>query len=283
MRNKKIKSYESEKIKSDSVKFDTDVNGFLVHDEKSLNIPDNTITALKDSVRFIEILDEDGKIYYGGDQDWYREKVAMDGACGTVAAANITAYLFFYDKKYYGLYNYSDYSKTSFVAHMYDVYKYLSPYRIPFKNYPLGIWPMSKFKRGVEKFAESRNASLKGQGMEKYVIGKKVLYKGGGDGFKFDRNNITEFIKKGLESNSPVAMLIGFNKNLKNILVQQPNGYSFVQSSFATHWVTITELKEDKINDKVTVKVSTWGGFSYLDLDDYIDGETVYSCLVYFK
>jgi len=47
--------------------------------------------------------------------------------------------------------------------------------------------------------------------------------------------------------------------------------------------VTVTEIKEDKINDKITVKVSTWGGYSYFDLDDYINGETVYICLVYFN
>lgn len=78
-------------------------------------------------------------------------------------------------------------------------------------------------------------------------------------------------------------MLIGFNDEMKNILVQQPNGYSWTQSSFATHWVVITELKVDKIQDSVKVKVSTWGGYSYLDLEDFIDGESVYGCLLYFK
>lgn len=254
----------------------------MEHEEKRPIYPDVTVTALKDSVKFVEIRDDDGKNYYGGDQEWYKEKVAQDGACGTVAAANITAYLAGNDIKYSGLYNYPDFSKTNFLAHMYDLYKYLSPYYIPFKNFPLGIWPMSKFIRGVEKFARSRNVSLKGQGVEKLAVCRSALHNSVNEDSKFSRNNIADFIKNGLIRNSPVAMLIGFNNNLKNIEVQQPNGYSFVQRSFATHWVTVTEIKEDKINDKITVKVSTWGGYSYFDLDDYINGETVYSCLVYF-
>lgn len=45
----------------------------------------------------------------------------------------------------------------------------------------------------------------------------------------------------------------------------------------------ITEMKVDEVKDEVTLKVSTWGGYSYLDLDSFIDGEKIYECLLYFK
>lgn len=78
-------------------------------------------------------------------------------------------------------------------------------------------------------------------------------------------------------------MLIGFNFDMKNIEVTQPYGNSWVQSSFGTHWVTITEMQVDEIKGKVTLKVSTWGGYSYLDLDSFMDGEWIYECLLYFQ
>lgn len=78
-------------------------------------------------------------------------------------------------------------------------------------------------------------------------------------------------------------MLIGINSKLRNIEVTLPNGNHWIQNSFERHWVTITEIKTDNIAQKTTLKVSTWGGYSYLDLDDYINGEQLYAALLYFN
>ena len=252
--------------KSDPTKKDTDGDGYK-DKEDPYPLKNNVhVVSLKDAVKFVEIWDGSTN-YYGGDQDWYSSKVAQNGACGTVAAANITAYMARNNSTYADLYDYPDLSKGNFLAHMNDMYDYLSPFYIPFTSVALGIWPMSKFEGGVEKFSKS----------------KGVAFNGVHDNSRFNKKNITNYIINGLEADAPVAMLIGFNGDFKNIDVQQPNGHKWTQSSFDKHWVVITEIKVDDIKQTTTVKVSTWGGYSYLDIDTFLNGESVYQCLLYFK
>lgn len=252
--------------KSDPNMKDTDADGYEDF-EDPLPFWNNVLTiALRDSEKFVEIWDGDTN-YYGGRQGWYNNEVAQNGACGTVAAANITAYMAINDEKLSDLYNYSNFEITNFYIHMIDMYEYLSPWYIPFINQPLGIWPMSKFRKGVENFAKDKGVVLDG------------VY----DDSEYNKENVVRYITRGLQNDAPVAMLIGFNYDMENIKVTQPNGYSWIQSSFKTHWVTITEMEIDTIKNKVTLKVSTWGGYSYLDLDSFIDGERIYECLLYFQ
>ena len=110
-----------------------------------------------------------------------------------------------------------------------------------------------------------------------------VRFNGIHDNSKFNKKNIINYITKGLKADAPVAMLIGINHKMKDIKVQQPKGEVWIQSSFAAHWVVITELTVDKIKNTAKVKVSTWGGYSYLDLDSFLEGETIYECLLYFQ
>ena len=77
--------------------------------------------TLSDSKRFVEITDGSTK-YYGGDQDWYEweddyesTNVAINGGCGTVASANIVAYLAKHHKGYSGLYTFPNYTKHNFI------------------------------------------------------------------------------------------------------------------------------------------------------------------------
>lgn len=88
---------------------------------------------------------------------------------------------------------------------MNDMYEYLSPWYIPFANVPLGIWPMSKFEEGVETFAECNGIKLRGVH----------------DDSKYNRKNVSRYIKNGLINNKPVAMLIGANSELDNTEVVQ--------------------------------------------------------------
>ena len=77
-------------------------------------------------------------------------------------------------------------------------------------------------------------------------------------------------------------MMIGLNSYLKNITVVQPNGYSWNQLEFKLHWVLITELLINNSVGKVLVKVSTWGGYAYLDLDLIARGKLKRKELIYF-
>jgi hypothetical protein len=224
------------------------------------------IAALKASKKFVEIWDESTS-YYGGDQKWFDSKMARQCACGTVAAANIVAYMSRLDiHNYNKLYAYGDFSKINFVNHMKDMYKFLAPGRIPWTQIGLGIWPLGKFKKGVEKFAKEKGVNLHG-----------VENRG-----KFTLENIVGYITKGLQADAPVAMLIDFNHYMRSVRVQRPNGSHWIQSSIEAHWVVITELLRDN-DSRYIVKVSTWGSYAYLDLAAYIEGALVYQGLLFFK
>lgn len=255
---------------SDPSKTDSDGDGYDDGDDPHRLVKDVRIVAIEDSEKFVEIFEgdiENAIKYYGGDQDWYSSKLAQDGACGTVAAANITAYMASRDNDYDKLYEYDDFSKDNFISHMNDMYSYLKPFRIPSTEIPLGIWPMSRFENKVEKFASDRGVSISGVR----------------DNSRFTKENVIDYIEEGLENDAPVAMLIGFNDDMKNIQVTQPNGAYWTQTTFSFHWVVITELKTDEIAGTSTAKVSTWGGYAYLDLDSFINGEKVYECVLYFE
>lgn len=203
--------------------------------------------ALSDSARFVEILDG-STTYYGGDQAWYnwagdsqKTAVAQGGGCGTVAAANIVAYLAKHNVQYSALYSHPDYTKTNFLLHMEEMYEYVTPRNI--KNEPIGVWPISVMKNGVKRFATDKGIEINA------VRGNN----------SFNRETVVEYIKEGLEQDSPVAMLMGMSGS-NSVSITYPNGAVAGNNSFSLHWVTITELEIDEINDTAKVKVSSWGG-----------------------
>ena len=224
--------------------------------------------ALKHSKSFVKVING-ADAYYGGDQAWFRwennkgkTKIARKGGCGTVASANIVAYLARHNSKYKELYAYPDYTKANYKSHMEDMYGYVTPRHI--SSIPLGVWPIGMVESGVEAFARARNIEL--NAVRSYM--------------SFNRENITEYIKEGLKKDLPVAMLIGARK-LQDITVTRFGGGAWKQD-ISMHWVTITELKIDEINDTIKVKVSTWGGWAELDLDKYLE-ERLYQGLIYFE
>lgn len=225
--------------------------------------------TLSDSKRFVEITDGNTK-YYGGNQDWFdwldteKNDNARFGGCGTVASANIVAYLAKHNSTYANLYRYSDYKKSNFLLHMKEMYDFVTPRHIGKKT--LGVWPVSVLADGIERFASNK-------GVELNAVNKFD---------SFTRDNIIEYIKEGLEKDSPVAMLIGAGGS-DNVTITYPNGRKDQDNSFVLHWVTITELEINEINNKAKVKVSSWGGWGEVDLDEYIQNEWLYQGLQYFE
>jgi hypothetical protein len=172
------------------------------------------------------------------------------------------------------------FSKTDFLTHMNNVYNYVRPMEIVYIDSmdiygnphftvagTIGVWPMSLFVKDVETYADSCGVQL------------NAVYKSGA----FNKTNTTEYIVEGLKKNIPVAMFIALNEQLKNIKVTSPDGSSWIQESFARHWVTITEIKIDEISGETTLKVSTWGAYAYLSLDDYLAGAWSIDGFMYFE
>lgn len=210
---------------------------------------------------FLKITDKNDA-FYGGAQAWFSDKFSVNGGCGVVSAANILAYLAASDEKYARLYPKNSLSKQDFAAFMEELCGFVKIRN--FFGQPLGVWGKKRFEKGVLDYAKSRDVEL-----------SAVEFRG-----KMTLENAANFIKSALSENLPVAMLIGFNSRLKNVQYVYPSGNA-LNYSFERHWVTITELSEN--DGKITVKVSSWGAFAFIDLADFIGGEKIYSALVYFK
>jgi hypothetical protein len=229
---------------------------------------------------FLIINDTHSNQYYGGDQHWYSAGYKISAGCGTISAANIFAYLKFSSEKYNNLYHYDDLSQTNFENHMNFMYGWVMPITIStwWSTSTFGIWPLSLYKRQVVNCAESLGVTLTSYNTETYATNTSK--------WSIDNNyeNIRNTIINGLKTNSPVSMLVAFNSRLNNTEVtwlynlSEPELYPMNR-----HWVTATQLIVDDIAETDMVKVSTWGAYAYIDLDDYVNGESLYNCVVYFK
>ncbi|MCI8658817.1 MAG: hypothetical protein HFG54_01015 [Lachnospiraceae bacterium] len=230
-------------------------------------MPDGgSYVCLQRAERFVEIRGKDEQ-YYGGDQAWFfwegrkgQSHVARLGACGTVALANIAAYLSESNPAYGGLYPYPDYEKASFLAHMVDLYGYVRPFHVG--KFPLGIWPVSRLARGMERFARARGVQL------------RAVWRDWG----FSRGNVLRYVLEGLYKDRPLAMLVGTQRQ-RQVEVVLPGRGSYCQD-LSLHWVTVTGVRMEA--GTVKLVASTWGGQTLLDLDEYVR-ERIYAGVVYFE
>lgn len=210
---------------------------------------------------FVKISDGNS-FYFGGTQSWFEDKFQQNGGCGVIAAANILCYMALSDEKYRALYEKKSLEKADFTEFSEKLCEFV---RIrSFFGKPLGVWRKRRFEKGVLSYAKSRGVEL-----------SAIPFCG-----RMNFKNAADYIKNAMSKNLPVAMLIGLNKRLKNVKYEFPNGNARFHG-FERHWVTITELSE--INGKITLKVSSWGAFAYIDLRDFIDGEMLYSALSCFE
>jgi hypothetical protein len=76
---------------------------------------------------------------------------------------------------------------------------------------------------------------------------------------------IFDYIKDGLEQDCPVALL-----NMFATVEMEYTDYLGITDTvdYKLHWVTITGVNEDFINDEVTLQVLTWGGTAEISYDE---------------
>lgn len=230
-------------------------------------------TSLKRESDFLRIT-QDSQVWYGGDQAWFDFTVGQYGGCGTVAAANMTAYLAGAYAQLHGLYGQPDLQRESFLKHMNILYEWVRPWKVPFVNrnkkpwrsfgWTVGLWPTVRFARGVERFAHSRGICLRGRRINS----------------RSSLEETAEFIRESLERDCPVAMLIGVRPRYEREQVQRPDGVRWQQTHFSMHWVVITMLTKQE--ETFMVKVSTWGGYSWLDLKPWHEAGGLLPGLVSF-
>lgn len=205
------------------------------------------------------------QIFYGGDQAWFDSTVGQYGGCGTVAAADITAYLAHRHPALHSLYGQGEMNQTCFLNHMNMMREWVKPWTIPFAGtnrpprqifgqtfgWTFGVWPMGRLLRGVERFARASGVSLKGLKLHSWC----------------SMERLTGFIQTSLERDCPVAMLIGRKPRYERGMVTRPDGHNWEQTHFAMHWVVVTELAERE--GMVMVKALTWGGYTWLNLEEW--------------
>lgn len=206
----------------------------------SVNRYGNEVVQLTNESNFVNVANR----YYGGNQSWFSEEKLKNKGCGIVAAANIANHLSKYVSGCDSLYRYKDLSKSSFLNHMYDVEKYLSPTII-------GIPSLSYFEDGFESFAKSRGVNVSA-----YWSDNKVT-----------KDSFANYIKSGLRRDCPVAYLQYWNSN---------------QSDFDWHWMTITKYFRNTTNGDRYIAVSTWGERHSLNFNALWDGNLACGVL-YFK
>lgn len=230
-------------------------------------------TALTAGEHFLQITGE-GCVWYGGDQAWFGFTVGKYGGCGTVAAANITAYLACAHEQFAALYAPENLEKDGYCTHMNTLYEWVRPWKLPFvdRNCPawrgfgwtLGVWPMARLMRGVERYARTRGVRIRGR----KISSRRSM------------GELTEFIRESLRRDCPVAMLIGRKPRYEREQVTRPDGVCWLQTHFSMHWIAVTELTET--GKRVKVKVTTWGGSAWLDLNLWHEAGSLMAGLVSF-
>ncbi|NDI35443.1 hypothetical protein [Chengkuizengella sediminis] len=194
--------------------------------EVSLNpIDEVMLSTERSSSTFVPVYNN--KTYsYGGNQVWWKDggkSIKSLLGCGPVAAANITNYLAKITNpiKYGELYSGETSNYHDFMNHMDNLYDYITP-----KAY--GAVSVSEFVANLKEYAKDQGVSL-------HAVWKDT---------SFSIESTAEYIKEGLNINSPVATL--------NLSIPKITGYPY-----QWHWMTITKYW-NKNNDRWIV-VSTWG------------------------
>lgn len=216
--------------------------------------------------KFIEISDGE-YVYFGGNQIWFKpDRIGVDGGCGTTASANLLAYLAIRDSRFRDLYQYDidNITVKDFTKHMNEVYEYITPikvaepiaglkigkYSIPAT---LGVPTLVMLANGVKEFAKDRGINLQAHRALRIS----------------NTESAVQYITDGLESDSPVLLLIFLNTDLKRVEYIDYKGKERI-GNFQRHWVTVTAIHENMATGNTTIDVSSWGSKATLDLDEVV-------------
>ncbi|MDW7671970.1 MAG: hypothetical protein SCK57_03000 [Bacillota bacterium] len=254
--------------------------------------PEDVITTrLSGEKAFIFIFDEPGsrKRYFGGSQLWLLKSNGVHGGCGTVAAANILAYLAINrGEEWKHLYPFPDTRRDHFIQHMESVYRVVKPLPLPnwnhwvpgdiFKKTPpsLGIPGLSFFSKRLVRYGTRKGVML----VPVWRDRKKRPHLN--TSLQMSLHQAVEYIRQGLGSGCPVAMINTWNPALQAVRhwIDELTGETTV-NDFQRHWVVITALLENQKTGEVFIEVSSWGYRVDLNLSS-LWGKG-YSGLIYFR
>jgi len=214
-----------------------------------LAISNEAKLTMWDQFQFVPVKEGTG-YYYGGFQGWLANSSYITNpitqhlanrSCGVTAASNLLHY-FAKEKGKSVLYAPATNSINDFTKHMRSVYEYLSPAL-------WGIPGIDRMKTGVMDY-----------GLSKGIYLTPVL-----DNSSFTKANVVNYIRTGLNSNSPV-LLVTWDTDV---------------SDLGWHWVTLTRYYEDAGTRYITT--SNWAGKVTYSFDAWFDAGSMYMGVLYFK
>ena len=233
----------------------------------------------------VEGLHGETESYFGGSQRWLRTQNGKQGGCGTVTGANILAYLAMTQKNLRPLFRYPKLDMVHYVQHLEEVYHVLTPISLEQIHHRLPVWLQKKmapslgipgiafFSKRVCRFAVKRERNLQPVWVDRKGRPSHNT------NLHLSMDKAVEYIREGLASGCPVAMLNGLNPRLKKIPYTGRTG-SQGEGNFQRHWVTITGLYSDVESGDILLEVASWGYKALLSFQDFWGKG--YTAFVYF-
>lgn len=157
--------------------------------------------ALTRPDRFTLAERDTGKIFRGGDQDWFRDVWQRRAGCGPTTAAMVLDYLSSVHPRLTALGAAGERTTADFLAYMEVLWTYVTPGT-------MGLDKPESFALGCRSFALSRGVVL-----ESRIL--TVPRKGKGD--RPDLDQVRIFLTWALDGDSPVAFLNYSNGDVKNL------------------------------------------------------------------
>lgn len=225
--------------------------------------------------KILQLHDENGTFFYGGDQGWYSSNTQAMAGCGSVSGANVLRMLAQTNKDFKREILASrsmpsevksaicseNVSRDFYSLLMTGVYKTMGA---------MEIFPFNRIYDRKERHSKPllRIPPNMGQTNTGFIIGIIRFARKLGTNLSvkyintafLDKEKGREFIREGLEKGGSVVMLTSYNEHslkvyppscdLEKPLEQQPGSYA---SSMKCHFVTITDMDEDRL------LITTWG------------------------
>jgi hypothetical protein len=187
-------------------------------------------------LHFLNLAAPGNKIIHGCNQDWYRLSWQRRAGCGPTTATNLLIY-----HQRAGRLGLAQelITEADGLALMEQVWHYVKPTA-------MGVHTPGIFHSGLQKFLKSRGVSLQPQAL--LIPRKKDL--------RPTLGNVVDFIRKGLEMDSPVAFL-----NLSNGSVRQLDKW---------HWVTVTAIDDSHL-PRVELEICDNLNRFMIDLKEWYD------------
>lgn len=248
----------------------------------------------------LQVIDrESGRIYYGGDQGWYKSNTMAFAGCGSVACVNMLRELANRQPQAFKGKGMSDelkiltedtMYKDDFTDLMSSVYKAMFVMEIPLVRRLCDL-----LKRGNKLFKiipPSFGLSLFGfiTGTLNYCRKRGLLLhaKTLPTAFtSYDRG--LDFIRKGLKESGSVVMLTSRNRHPLKLYSGKSgelSGGFDSKNGVKSHFMTITDIVDPENGKGPLIKISTWGRVatvSYYTLNKSWQKMSAYtSCLYYF-